>query len=296
MRIGFTLPQFGAVGRRPRAVGRFARAAEELGADSLWIGDRLFAPAEPSVGYSGGPGVPAAFDATLDPFALLAAAAVTTERVALGTNVLQAPLYAPAVLARSLTTIDLLSGGRLIAGLGIGWSPEEYAAAGVPMRERGARLDETLEALGAWWTRNPVAFTGAHTRIPAANVDLKPDRPPPIYLGGSSPAALRRVARRAAGWLPVVRPGAGPFDAAAINDRAAEVRRLAAEHGRDPDELRMILRVNPAGSDAIGPVVDVITRAGRETDVDHAFVDLMYVAHDVDHALELVETILRATR
>ncbi len=137
-----TLPQFGLQAEQGNQVGRFAREIEGGGAHSLWVGDRLLAAVDPQVGYSGGTTIPDEFHRSLDPFALLTAAAVSTERVLLGTNVLIAPLYPPAVPARSLTTIDVISGGRLIAGLGIGWSPEEYAAAGVPFEHRGARFDD----------------------------------------------------------------------------------------------------------------------------------------------------------
>ncbi|WNI21426.1 MULTISPECIES: TIGR03619 family F420-dependent LLM class oxidoreductase [unclassified Streptomyces] len=298
MRIGFTLPQMGPVARQAHEAGRFAKEAEALGADSLWVGDRLLAPVEPTVGYGGGDSVPDTFRTVLDPFALMAVAATTTERAEIGANILQAPWYAPALLARSLTTIDLISGGRLLPGFGTGWSPEEYQAAGVPMKERGARLDEALDALEAWWTTDPVEFEGAYTRIPATYVGLKPVRRPrpPIYLAGFAPAAMRRVARRADGWLPVVQPGSGPFTPDAVNVPMAEVRRLAAEAGRDPSGLGMVLRVYPTTEATLDEVVGAITGAGRETDVDHCFVELMNIAHDVDHALELVRTVLDRAR
>jgi alkanesulfonate monooxygenase SsuD/methylene tetrahydromethanopterin reductase-like flavin-dependent oxidoreductase (luciferase family) len=186
MRIGFTLPQMGALAHYPQQVTRFARQVEELGADSLWVGDRLLAPVHPTVGYGGGDNpIPRAFHSLLDPFVLLSIAAVSTERVQIGTNVLNAPWYPPAVLARSLTSIDLVSGGRLVPGLGVGWSPEEYVAVGVPMAQRGARLDECLDALEAYWSDNPAEYHGTHWTIPATYADLKPVQHPrpPIYLG-----------------------------------------------------------------------------------------------------------------
>ncbi|WP_328582249.1 TIGR03619 family F420-dependent LLM class oxidoreductase [Streptomyces sp. NBC_00370] len=301
MRIGFTLPQMGALAHFPRDVARFARQAEELGADSLWVGDRLLAPVSPTVGYGGGSTIPAAFHALLDPFALLTIAATATERALLGTNVLNAPWYPPALLARSLTTIDLVSGGRLLPGFGVGWSPEEYAAVGVPMKERGARLDECLDALDVYWSDNPAEYHGAHWTIPATYADLKPvQRPrPPVYLGGYSPAAMRRAARRADGWLPVVRPGSAAgwaFDAAQINVPADEVRRLAAEEGRDPAGLGLILRVYPTEEATVEQVAEAIAGAERETAVDHAFVDLMEIATDIDQALDIVGRVLELSR
>jgi len=300
VRIGFTLPQMGALAHYPQEVARFAREAEQLGADSLWVGDRLLAPVNPTVGYGGGDTIPEAFHAILDPFVLLSIAAVSTERALIGTNVLNAPWYPPAMLARSLTSIDLVSGGRLLPGFGVGWSPEEYVAAGVPMSQRGARLDECLDALDAYWSDNPAEYHGTHWTIPATYADLKPvQRPrPPIYLGGYSPAAMRRVARRADGWLPVVRPAADgwEFSAAGVNGPVDQLRNLVAEEGRDPDRLGLVLRVYPTEESTVDRVVAALTGAARQTPVEHAFVDLMEIAHDVDHALELVRQILERTR
>jgi probable F420-dependent oxidoreductase len=300
VRIGFTLPQMGALAHHPREVARFARQAEQLGADSLWVGDRLLAPVSPTVGYGADGTIPRSFHALLDPFVLLSIAAVSTERVQIGANVLNAPWYPPAVLARSLTSIDLVSGGRLVPGLGVGWSPEEYLAAGIPMAQRGARLDECLDALEAYWSDNPVEYQGRHWTIPATYVDLKPVQHPrpPIYLGGYSPAAMRRAARRADGWLPVVRPDSGTweFSPTAVNGPVDHLRNLAADQGRDPSELDLILRVYPTAEGTVDRVVDAIAQSERHTPVRHAFVDLMEIAKDVDHALEIISQVLERSR
>lgn len=299
MRIGFALPQFGALAHQPDQVARFARRIEELGGDSLWVADRLLAPVDPTVGYAGGSTIPREFRSVLDPFTLLTVATTATRNVRLGTNVLNAPWYPPALLARTLTSIDALSGGRLVPGFGTGWSPEEYAAAGVPMAERGARLDECLDALHQLWTTDPAEYRGSHWSVPATHSNLKPaqDPHPPVYLAGFAEPALRRVARRADGWLPVWRPGTGEFDPAAhLAEPLARVRSLAEEAGRDPRSLTALLRVYPTEQGTIDEVVDTIVRAERDAGVDDAFVDLMCLAENVDHALELAEGILRRTR
>jgi len=300
MRIGFTLPQFAPLAHQPDQVARFAEAIEEqVGADSLWVGDRLLAPVAPTVGYGGGTTIPAEFNAVLDPFALLTVAATVTSRVTLGTNVLNAPWYPPALLARSLTTIDVLSGGRLLLGFGVGWSPEEYVAAGVPMTERGARLDECLDALEALWTNDPAEYHGRHWSVPATHAELKPvQKPgPPIYLAGFAPAARLRIARRAAGWLPVHRPGAGPFNPEKrITAPLAGLRQLAEREGRDPDSLGTVLRVYPVAGATVEDCADTLRRAERETRTDHAFVDLQCIAENVDHALDLAHRILDGAR
>ncbi|MFH9119694.1 TIGR03619 family F420-dependent LLM class oxidoreductase [Streptomyces globisporus] len=298
MRIGFTLPQFGAMARQAEQVPEFARQAELLGADSLWVGDRLLAPVRPTVGYAGTDTIPPEFNSRLDPFALMTIAATVTERPLIGSNVLNAPWYPPALLERSLTTIDLLSNGRLLAGLGIGWSPEEYRTVGIPMDQRGARLDECLEALDSLWTANPAEYQGRYWTVPATRAALRPARQPrpPVFLGGWAPAALNRVARRADGWLPVTVPGAGAFDASAVNGPLARIRDLAEEYGRDPGTIDTVLRVNPTATASLDDIVTTIARTGKETDIGHVFVDLMYIAGDVDHALELAEKVLSAAR
>jgi len=300
MRIGFTLPQFGPLAHQPDQVAHFARQIEEqVGGDSLWVGDRLLAPVNPTVGYGGGDTIPALFNSILDPFALLTVAATVTERVELGANVLNAPWYPPAMLARSLTTIDLLSAGRLLPGFGVGWSPEEYEATGVPMSERGARLDECLDALEALWTTDPAEYNGKYWKVPSTRSELKPARNggPPIYLAGFAPAALRRVARRADGWLPVHRPGTGEFNPdASITGPLNHIRQLAEAEGRDPASIGTILRVYPVEGVTAEECGDVLARAGREAGTEHAFVDLQCLAESVDHALELAERILARAR
>lgn len=298
VQIGFTLPQIGPLAHHAQEISRFAREAEGLGADSLWVGDRLLAPVEPTVGYGGGDSIPEVFHSVLDPFALMAVAASATENAHIGANILNGPWYAPAILSRSLTTIDQISGGRLMPGFGTGWSPEEYRAAGVPMEERGTRLDECLDALDALWTTNPAQYEGKHWSVPAAHVDVKPAQKPrpPVHLAGFATVAIRRVARRADGWLPVHVPGRGEFDPDSINAPMETIRGLAEQVGRDPAELGMVLRLYPTPAASLDQVVDSIVRAGRETDVDHVFVEMMNIAEDVDQALDQAQSVLAAVR
>ncbi len=298
MKIGFTLPQTGKAAWQAPQVGRYAREVEQLGADSLWVIDRLLSPVDPEVGYGGSDTFPEEFHAILDPFVLLGVAASATERVQIGSNILNTPWYPPAVLARGLTTIDVLSGGRLVPGLGAGWSPDEFAAVNVPMTERGARLDETLDVLDQMWTANPAEYHGRHWQLPATHVALKPTRRPPVYLAGFAPAAMRRVATRADGWLPAVMlPAMTDLDAA-VNQPMAKIRTMATEAGRDPNTLDMILRIYPAVrmDTVVDDVTSMIKRVAAETEVDHVLVDLMYQADDVDGLLTLVAGILSGSR
>jgi probable F420-dependent oxidoreductase len=298
MKIGFTLPQAGAVAWQAPQVARYAREAEQLGADSLWVFDRMLSPVHPEVGYNGADTFPEEFNAVLDPFVLMSVAASATERAEIGTNILNTPWYSPVLLARMFTTLDVLSGGRFIPGLGVGWSPDEFRAAGVPMNERGARLDETLDVLERLWTDDPAEYDGKFWQIPPTRSALKPVRRPPIYLAGFAPSAMRRVARRADGWLPAVAP---PFMTdldAGVNQPMAAIRQMAAEAGRDPGALDMILRIYPVEpSDTVAAdVAEMIKRVAEQTDVRHVLVDLIYQARSVDQMLERVSDILAAVR
>jgi probable F420-dependent oxidoreductase len=240
MRFGFALPQVGsAIG--PEALVTVAKRAEDLGFDSLWVLDRILWPVNPRAPYPIGDGaLPVQYKNVLDPLETLTFAAAHTRRVALGTSVLNLPWYTPVLLARRLTTLDILSAGRLKAGFGIGWSPDEYEAAGVTWQERGKRADELIQALKKIWTTDPVEFQGKYYRIPKSVIGLKPvQKPhPPVYMAAYTPSAMKRVAAEANGWFPVGIPlsGVGPMFEA--------IKGMAKEAGRDPSALELIVRAN----------------------------------------------------
>ncbi|QZZ32340.1 TIGR03619 family F420-dependent LLM class oxidoreductase [Streptomyces sp. ST1015] len=303
MRTGFSLPQFATMDRQFDQVARFAREAEALGAGSLWVGDRVLAAVDPVVGYGGtGDTIPPEMNSALDPFVALSVAAAVTGNALLGTSTLIAPWYPPLLLARSLSGIDVVSRGRLIAGIGTGWSPDEYEGVGVPWKERGARLDECLDVLESVWTTAPVArHDGPHHSIPAAHIGPKPVQSPrpPVYLSAFSPASQRRAARRADGVLPVamVVPGGGYDPQATVTAQLRQVRALAEKQGRDPAEVDAILRINAAAGSTPQDIADVVRRTADETDVEHVFVDLGYlVDQSVDHALDLAGQVLELSR
>lgn len=246
MKVGFALPQFHKQAFEIERSAEFAREVERAGAASLWVGDRNLAAVYPRAGYGGrGDTIPAELNPAADPFVLLGVAASATEHVLLGSHVLVAPLYPPVQLARSLTTIDRISGGRLLPGFGIGWSPEEFEAAGVDFTRRGARMNELLDALEAIWTTDPATYQGDHLSIPLHHVPLKPVRRPrpPIYLGAFSERALRRVAERADGWLPVCMVPSWPNIDGLVQQRAL-IDELARAAGRAPSAINCVLRVN----------------------------------------------------
>jgi probable F420-dependent oxidoreductase len=246
MRLGFALPQVGPVAG-PDALITVAHRAEALGFDSLWVLDRLLYPVNPRTPYPASrDGVlPDLAKRVLDPLETLTFVAAHTRRVALGTSVLNLPWYPPVLLARRLTTLDVLSGGRLRVGFGMGWSLDEYEAAGAPWAERGKRADEIIAALKTIWTTDPVEFQGAYYRIPKSYIGPKPvQKPhPPIYMAAFTPAAMKRVAKEANGWFPAGVPLAG------VAQMFEGIKGMARDAGRDPAALELIVRANVGFSD-----------------------------------------------
>src|SRR5437762_9386480 len=240
MRFGFALPQIASVAG-PEALVTVAKRAEDLGYDSLWILDRILWPINPRAPYPIGDGsLPVKYKNVLDPLETLTFAAAHTRRIALGTSVLNLPWYNPVLLARRLTTLDVLSAGRLRVGFGIGWSPDEYEAAGATWEERGKRADELIQALKKIWTTDPVEFQGKYYRIPKSVIGPKPvQKPhPPIYMAAYAPSALKRVATEANGWFPVGIP------LSSIGPMFEGIKGMAQEAGRDPSALELIVRAN----------------------------------------------------
>jgi len=176
----------------------------------------------------------------LDPIEMLTFAAAKTERVALGTSVLNIPWYNPVLLARRLATLDVLSGGRLRLGFGIGWSPDEYEAAGASWSTRGKSADERVSALKAIWTKDPAEFEGTDYKLAKSFISLKPiQKPhPPIYMAAYTPGAMKRVAREANGWFPVGIP------LAAVGPMFEQLKGMAQQVGRDPKSLQLVVRGN----------------------------------------------------
>ena len=230
MQMGFGIPVSGSWAT-PANIREICGRAEELGYASLWSFQRTL--------YPGGDPIPMPYRSVHDPLAISAYVAGITERARISIAIVNLPFYAPIVLAKALTSIDVLSDGRLDAGLGLGWSADEFKAAGTPMERRGARAEEFIACLEAIWTQDPVTFEGEFYRVPTSYVDPKPvQRPhPPILLGGNAEPALKRAGRLAAGWVSASR-----FAAAQVPGAVEVVKAAARDAGRDPESLRIIIR------------------------------------------------------
>ena len=274
--LGFGLPVSGSWAT-PETIRRIARRAEALGYASLWTFQRVLYPATGELGPS--------HRSVLDPVVALALVAGQTERIRLGTATICAPFTAPALLAKALTSLDVLSGGRLTAGLGMGWMPQEYAAAGVPYERRGARMDEYLRCLEALWTQDPVEFAGEFYTVPRSHVGPRPvQRPhPPVLLGGAAAPALRRAGRLAQGWIC-----SSQHDLTDLGASIETVRDGARGAGRDPDALQIVVRRPLQGTRE--QVLEELAQL-RALGVTEVFLDLNF---SPDVTLEYAERVLEA--
>lgn len=212
MKLGIQLPQTGTQASAEN-LSRVARLAEDLGYDSLWTFERTLWPINPQEPYPASPDgkLPEVVQVVFDPLETLTFVAAQTERVRLGTSVLVFGYHNPLQLARRISTLDQLSGGRVDLGVGLGWSRDEYLAAGTPFPKRGARGDEFLQLMIDLWTKDPIGFDGEFYHIPESRVGPKPAQKPypPIYFGGGGANTFERAARFGAGWNP---SGVAGFD------------------------------------------------------------------------------------
>ena len=250
MRVGFALGNIGPIGTMDNLI-KIAERAEALAYDSLWAVERLLWPVKPQSPYPVTPdgSLPEEYKHVLDPLEALMFVAARTKSVALGTSVINMTYYNPVMLARRISTLDVLSGGRVRLGLGLGWSKDEHDAVGAEMKHRGERADEFLQVLKAIWTTDPAVFQGRFYTLPKSHINPKPvQKPhPPIYLAAFVPAALERIAKYGDGWNPVAIPVVG------MEQMFDGIKQMAKAAGRDPEKLELIVRANVEITEAPRP-------------------------------------------
>jgi probable F420-dependent oxidoreductase len=233
--VGLCLPQLGD-GLSPTLLREFCHRAEEHGFTSLWVQDHFLWPLQPRRGYAGRPGapIPRQYQSVLSPTELLAAVAGWTSAARIGTSILVAGNHWPAQLAGRLATIDVLSGGRLSVGLGVGWSDEEHEASGTDIATRGKRMDDFVPALLACWGDDPVSFDSPSFTLSECVVRPKPVQQPrpPLLSGMWSPAGLERTRLLFDGWNPAgLTVDAAAVALGAMNaDRPAGMAPLTMHH------------------------------------------------------------------
>ena len=280
MKIGFALPVSGSWNNAD-AVRHVVARAEELGYHSLWTFQRLLSDVEATWGPM--------YRSVLDPLVTLSYAAALTSRIRLGVAVVNMPFFSPALLAKQVSSLDVLAGGRLDLGLGLGWADEEYLASGVSKDRRGKRAEDFIAALRALLEQDIVEHAGPFYTVPRSRMEPKRSERPPILLGGTAPEALRRAGRLTDGWISSSR-----IDPTTLGEHVAIVKDAAERSGRDPEALRFICRgvVKVRATGDRGPLMgtleqirdDLAMLAGQG--ITETFIDLNFdpeiCAADVD--------------
>jgi probable F420-dependent oxidoreductase len=248
VQFGVALPGRGPLAK-PATIVTLARKAEALRFASIFVTDHVVIPTGIRSTYPYSPNGQIAPDwrqGYLEPLALMGYLTGATSRVRIGTSVLIVPYRNPVVTAKMLATLDVMGGGRLILGAGVGWMREEFDAVQAPPFEaRGRVTDEYIRLMRACWTQEPVEFRGAHYSLAAVSALPKPLQRGgiPIWTGGHTDAALRRAGTLADGWHPIgMRPPAR-LDLAEYADKVETIHRWARGAGRDPRAITLTLRV-----------------------------------------------------
>ncbi|MCU1679549.1 MAG: hypothetical protein JWQ81_288 [Amycolatopsis sp.] len=239
---GTHTPQVGVMfansarGAEPAHALELATAAEDLGLESLWAVQHVVVPAEPGSEYPysdsgtvpGGAAVPIP-----DPLIWLAWVGAATRRIRLATGILVLPQQHPLVVAKQVATLDRLTGGRCILGVGAGWLRKEFDSLGAEFDHRAPRLEEGIEALRRAWAEGPSEMDGTHVRFAAVHMEPRPVAGVPIHIGGHTPAAARRAGRIADGFFPMNIQGDD------LRRIVTSTREAAEQAGRDPADVEI---------------------------------------------------------
>jgi probable F420-dependent oxidoreductase len=316
LKVGLVLPQAGQQATRENVI-QMAKNAESEGFDSLWVFERLLWPINPQTPYVGTPdgSLPIEYQIMLDPLETLTYVAANTNKIALGTSVMDMLFHNPVILARRFATLDILSEGRSIAGFGIGWSKDEYQASNIPFQNRGKRADEFIQVLKRIWTDDVVEFKGKYYNIPASKIGPKPiQKPhPPVYLGGFSPNTFSRIVNYDTnGWLAVV---GGPLEY--LDNTIKTIKDIANKANKDPNKFKVILlaHLNVAldskgqsttttNEDQRFPFTGTIDQIGndikriKQMDIDHIIFGYVFVpiGRDVNKILDLTKQLAKFAR
>jgi probable F420-dependent oxidoreductase len=317
MKVGITLPNLGTRTRATRDnILQIAIQAEKEGFDSVWTITRILWPLKPQSPYPASPDglLPVEYQTAFDPLDVLAYVAGNTSKISLGTSIVNMFYYTPIMLAKSYATLDVLSQGRVIAGLGLGWSKDEYQASNIPFVKRGERADEFLQVMKKIWTDDIVEFKGKYYSVPASKVEPKPIQKTgiPVYLGGFTPSSTfpRIIKYNLNGWLSVAQFGTGSLKD--FENSIKSLKEQASRVNKNPDNFRTIMLTYPkviadrtANNDnnryPLTGTIDQIgsdIRAMKEIGVDHMIFDYMFVpiGSNVDDMIDMSKKLSKFAR
>jgi probable F420-dependent oxidoreductase len=311
MKVGLFLPQM-VENITAENILYIATEAEREGLDSVWVLDRLLWPIKPQTPYGGSPdgSLPVEYQNVLDPLITLTYVAGVTERISLGTSVIDTFFQNPVALSKRFATLDILSDGRAIAGLGIGWSKDEYEVSGVPYKYKRARADEYLQILKKIWTDDVVEFKGQFHDIPASKIEPKPVQKPhlPILLGGfSSPKTFSRIVNYANGWIRLT--GFGPLEQ--LGQVINGLKESARKFDKDPSKVsiymvsyRNVLKSPVPSNQMRPPMTGTIEQIGNDIEqiramgTDHIIFGHQFspVGRDMKRMIEVTMQLARFAR
>ena len=314
MKVGISLPQASSQATKENMI-HMAQVAEREGFDSIWTFERLLWPINPQTPYPATPdgSLPQEYQIMLDPLETLSFLAANTNKIFLGTSVLDMLFHNPVILARRLATLDVFSEGRVISGLGIGWSKDEFQASNIPFNNKGKRADEYVKMLKRIWMDEDVEFKGQYYSIPKSKIGPKPVQKPhiPIYLGGFSPNAIRRIVENDLnGWLGII-GGIAPFGyvQSVVNNFRNEITKT----NKDSTNFKIILlaypylQENTSNSDnnvdrpTLTGTIDEIgddIRKIKDLDVDHIIFAYNFspIGKDIDKMIDLTKQFSKFAR
>jgi probable F420-dependent oxidoreductase len=314
LKIGITLPQAGQQATRDNVI-HLAQNSESEGFDSLWVFERLLWPINPQTPYPATPdgSLPAQYQVMLDPLETLTYVAANTNRIALGTSVIDVLFHNPVILARRFATLDVLSEGRSICGVGIGWSRDEYQASNISFKDRGKRADEFVQVLKRIWVDDVVEFKGKFYNIPSSKIGPKPTQKlhPPIYIGGFSPNTFSRIVNYDAnGWLGLI---GGPLEY--LDNTIKTIKDIANKANKDPKKFKVILLTYPnidfdsnqsttTNHDQRFPLTGTIDQAGsdiqriKKIGIDHIVFGYNFIpiGRDLDKMLDVAKQLANIAR
>ena len=254
--FGTNLPSRGEMAG-PEQLRSVAQRAEDLGYDHVWVSDHIILPKKVDSFYPYAADGVATFrpdEPYFEPLAALNFIAGCTQRIRLGTHVLIIPYRNPVLTAKVLSTLDVLSGGRVILGAGVGWMEEEFQAMGLDtFKERGAVTDEYLQLFKELWTKESPSFQGKYYQISDSGFEPKPvQKPLPIWIGGHTGPAIRRAAKYGDGWMPIgLRPPA-ILDPEELGGKIVRLRKLTVEAGRPEDAVSLTFSTGIVFNDSAG--------------------------------------------
>jgi probable F420-dependent oxidoreductase len=267
---------------QPAELGRLA---EEKGFDSVWLPEHTHIPLSRKTPWPGGPELPKEYVHTYDPIVALTAMAGATTTLKLATGIILMPQRDPITTAKELATLDNLSNGRVIVGIGGGWNQDELEDHGVEFRQRFPVLRERVLAMQALWTQEEAEFHGKYVNFDASWAYPKPVQQPhpPVVMGGAGATTFDRVIEFCQGWMPICRGGKAPPE---LKQRIVELKQRAEDAGRDPASIEVSVYAAPRRDD----VVEELLEAGADRCIFHIPTDTSEAVREtVEHAASLMK-------